>query len=264
MEIIKSVSVTNLLRQRESIKERLSQADRLWAEAQEIYDASGVGKFGNLEDVRFEALGAPNFHVSRIGLQPSGAEVLKGFDATAWKHLMRESGMQTFMSSMDIDEWEATIAAKTTPELTLDNIRATFSELGDKRETMLERGVLAVFRSLSWDYKTNLPVKFGAKIIVSIANPACSIDAQRARLVDDLIRFMHVADSQPQPDHRSNFSARAAFKSPRAAEEFVSDYASIKAFANGNAHIKFKRPDLVDKLNAILAARFPDALPAPR
>jgi len=32
---------------------------------------------------------------------------------------------------------------------------------------VFERGVINVFKELSWDFKTNSPCKFGAKIIVT-------------------------------------------------------------------------------------------------
>ncbi len=36
---------------------------------------------------------------------------------------------------------------------------------------------------------------------------------------------------------------------------------SIRGFKNGNGHITFLRPDLVDKMNAIIAKHYPNALP---
>jgi len=35
-------------------------------------------------------------------------------------------------------------------------------------------------------------------------------------------------------------------------------------FGNGNAAITFKKPELVEKLNKIIAKHFPGALPAPK
>lgn len=41
----------------------------------------------------------------------------------------------------------------------------------------------------------------------------------------------------------------------------VFDLFEIKGFLNGNAHITFLRPDLVDRMNQILAKHYPNALP---
>lgn len=41
-------------------------------------------------------------------------------------------------------------------------------------------------------------------------------------------------------------------------------YLSIRTFKNGNGHVTFKRPDLVEKMNKIIAKHYPGALPAPK
>jgi hypothetical protein len=38
----------------------------------------------------------------------------------------------------------------------------------------------------------------------------------------------------------------------------------LRLFRNGNGHLCFKRPELIDAMNAIIARHFPNALPAPR
>lgn len=40
------------------------------------------------------------------------------------------------------------------------------------------------------------------------------------------------------------------------------DYLHLRWFKNGNGHITFKRPDLVEQMNLILAKHYPHALPA--
>jgi hypothetical protein len=41
-------------------------------------------------------------------------------------------------------------------------------------------------------------------------------------------------------------------------------YFSLRWFGNGNGHVTFTRPDLVERLNGILARHQPNALPAAR
>ena len=48
---------------------------------------------------------------------------------------------------------------------------------------------------------------------------------------------------------------------PKLAEN---DYVSIRLFKNQNGHVTFTRPDLVTRLNRIVATHDPDALPAPK
>lgn len=269
-ELVKSVSIENLLRRRDAFKERIEAASALLNDAKAIYNSSPLGYPegagpDSIYRTQFEALGAHEFSSFKCRDTPEWEELIKGFDAKAWEFLMIESGMKTFMSAIDIEAWNASILAKTTPELTLENIQATFADLYAKRGDMMERGVLSIFRGLSWDYKTNTPVKFGKKIIIRLsAHSGCSlVDHHSGSFIDDLVRFMCVADGKPQPDSRANFCVKYGGKFVVGASAYESDYISIKGFMNGNAHIKLLRPDLVEKMNAILAKHFPDALPAP-
>jgi len=38
----------------------------------------------------------------------------------------------------------------------------------------------------------------------------------------------------------------------------------IRTFKNGNGHATFTRPDLVERMNLIIAKHYPGALPAPK
>jgi len=87
----------------------------------------------------------------------------------------------------------------------------------------------------------------------------------RAEKLDDLARAFHVLDGKPEPDHRDGLRAQLhRRKHEKSRFEFGDDYVSVKAFANGNAHITFKRPDLVERCNQMIASRHPGALPAAR
>ena len=133
--------------------------------------------------------------------------------------------------------------------------------------------MIALFKRLSWHYATNLPVKFGKRIIKTylLSNYASKrtdkwvhVNHTSTDELDDLVRVFSVVDGKPEPDHR-----RAAFtalnQAVQARQQNVEmEYFSIKWFWNGNGHITFKRPDLVDRLNSIIAKHYPGALPEPR
>ncbi|MDR8378184.1 DUF4942 domain-containing protein, partial [Acinetobacter baumannii] len=42
---------------------------------------------------------------------------------------------------------------------------------------------------------------------------------------------------------------------------FTCEWFTIKSFWKGSAHVTFTRPDLVEKINEIIASRYPGALP---
>ncbi|MFK3662780.1 DUF4942 domain-containing protein [Scandinavium sp. NPDC088450] len=189
-------------------------------------------------------------------------------DQKIWKQLMNDTGMYTFMSKKQRDEWERQLESEDCPEITLDNVLATFRHLHENKADTFEKGVIDVFRALSWDYKTNNPCRMGKKIIVSgfldtwrIGKPTFSSSGY-ARL-DDLARPFWLLDGKNMPDHRaSEGSIFDRFYSECGAGELCDmEYFSVKAFLKGTAHITFKRPDLVDRLNDIIARHYPAALP---
>lgn len=189
-------------------------------------------------------------------------------DHKIWKQLMNDTGMYTFMSKKQRDEWERQLESDDCPEVTLDNVMATFRHLHENKADTFEKGVIDVFRALSWDYKTNNPCRMGKKIIVSsfldtwrIGKPTFSSSGQ-SRL-DDLARPFWLLDGKNIPDHReSEGSAFDRFYQQNGAGALCEmEYFSVRAFLKGTAHITFKRPDLVDKLNDIIARHYPAALP---
>ena len=85
--------------------------------------------------------------------------------------------------------------------------------------------------------------------------------------MDDLLRVFHLCDGKPEADHRRGAYRLItdAMQSTSAWSKVVEhDYLSIRLFKNQNGHVTFKRPDLVTRLNRILAMHYPDALPAPK
>lgn len=190
--------------------------------------------------------------------------VRRRIDAAGWAYLMNESGMKSFMDTAAREEWSKKINDCEVPDLTMENITATFAALHDSRGDMFERGVINVFKRLSWHYKTNQPQKFGKRVILSyIGQPGVSMDYRKQSELDDLGRVMHVLDGKPEADHRNGYGA--AFNDAKRAykKEFDCPYFSARLFKKGSAHLTFKRPELVEKMNQILAKHYPGCLPAP-
>ncbi|NDJ02573.1 DUF4942 domain-containing protein, partial [Serratia marcescens] len=137
------------------------------------------------------------------------------------------------------------------------------------KSDVFERGVINVFKSLSWDYKTNNPCKFGKKIIVTGLVKfdrwgfGLNWGRQRDRLAD-LERMLTLLDGQPIPDNRADVTCRLSdhIHGNRHSNRYEDEMFTIKYFQKGSAHITFKRPDLMEKMNDIIARHFPSALPS--
>lgn len=263
--LIPSISIANYLQQRDVVVEKIDAALDLLGEANDIAQRASLGDVGGL---------LQNMTYHREHALSSGAReyLRKALDAQGWRYLMTETGLKSFMDSKSRAQWEEQIQNCKTPPLTADNIAATFGNLYDQRGEMFDRGVIEVFRKLSWDYKTNTPNAFGQKIVLRcfLANYGPGwfpqLHSRTSDEIDDLMRVMHVLDGKPEPDHR--WGTYAMFREARAEKADTvtgermhaeNEYLHFRWFKNGNAHVTFKRPDLVEKMNRILGKHYPRA-----
>jgi hypothetical protein len=266
--LVPSVSIAALVNARAGIIDRF---DRIAALVEEIRDVAAAAK-----------IAPPRLGVTRQGSRGTELEDIsddgrareafaKLLDRNAWRMLLDESGMRTFMDQHTRERWDEQIDKMHFPALTAEAVAGTFARLYESRGEMFEQGVIRCFRELSWDYKTNNPFRFGKRIVLPFLkgwSDSTYPDHGRASKLDDLVRVMSVLDGRPEPDHRSGMyhvlSQAMSEPGQRYRGETRTDYLRVKWFKNRSGHVEFLRPDLVDGMNAIIAKHYPGALPAPR
>jgi hypothetical protein len=265
-DVVQSVSITHLLQQRDVVLERLAQAFQLLQEAHDIALSAHLG-FPNIvasKDYR----GAGQDVVGKFATEGEALIACRAaIDATAWRYLMQESGMRSLMSASKRSEFDDQVSKSRMPELTREAVYATFGALHESRAEMFDQGVIECFKKLSWQYKTNLPQKFGKRIIVSYLSYTYGINNSAADHLDDLMRVFHVLDGKPEADYRQGCYVQlsTAFREQTAWQKrYQNDYFELRLFRNGNGHLCCKRPEIIDAMNAIIARHFPNALAAPR
>ena len=289
-ELIPTVSIEGLCAKRDATVARIREAHRL------LMDVESEGADTRLNNGGFNRKATWSIHLefsSRGGSFTSDngvAKAIKKIDAGFWSYLLEQSGMGSFLDATARAAWREAIDKEDVPDLTPESVRATFQKLYAARGEMFERGVCELFRKLSWDYKTNSPVRFGKRMILEWAvstskwrnkqGRGCTsvhgISHTAADKLDDLVRVMSILDKKPEPDHRHATYSTLAEQGwmqrtkkgvympddvPTLKATRVFDLFEIKGFLNGNAHVTFLRQDLVDELNRIVAKAFPNALP---
>lgn len=266
--LVPSVSITNMINVRDGALQRIEQALRMMVEADEMVTGLGLDSVWlslvkHMESTKYDRYGG-----DKRDPTPEVIERLaRSVDGKAWNHLLDASGLRSFMDNTSREQWSKALADGQAPAFTPDNIQATFEQLYASRGDMRERGVLDVFKRLSWDYKTNLPSRFGNRIVVrGVVSHyrGYGFMSFRANPLEDLERVFHVYDGRPEPDHRNGVSRMLESANKAGETEAEDDYIRVRWFQNGNAHVTFKRPDLVDKLNAVLVRHYPGALPPAR
>lgn len=187
-------------------------------------------------------------------------------DSSAWGTLIDASGIRSFMSAKTRNDWDEAIYERRTAPFTKDYIESTIDDLMGNRVSMMEEGVIDVFRHLSEGFSTNQPQMFGKKVIVSwlwtnYSGGWASVNNRVADELDDLMRVMSIMDGQPAPDHRYGFYSHITQADREKKTTFENEYLAIKWFKKaGTGHVTFKRLDLVEKLNKILSKHFPNAI----
>lgn len=269
--LVKSISIENLIAQRDGVMAQIGLAMDHLRQASAIAVVSGISNPKLYRDFPFLLHGRNHYQTNHL-LEPKALETIrKRVDANAWNHLMHESGLRSLMDAKAREEWAAKIEKLECPELTEDNVRATFSTLYESRGDLFERGVINCFKSLSWNYKTNRPFAFGKRLVMyvrsSVSGPGTSLGFPNSRAcdsLDDLVRVLSVLDGKPEPDHRNGMYSLIGEAKSMATCDCENEYLQIRSFRNGNGHITFKRPDLVERMNKILAKHYPNQLPADR
>ena len=193
--------------------------------------------------------------------------ITRNLDREIWRDLMQRSGMLSLMDAQTRDTWYRSLEYDNFPEISEENILSTFEQLHQNKDEVFERGVINLFRGLSWNYKTNCPCKFGNKIIVNNLVRwdrwgLHLITGQQADRLADLERMLHLFSGKPIPDSRENIIIRLDdhIRSVQGKACYEDEMFSIRYFKKGSAHITFRKPELVDRLNDIIARHYPNVL----
>lgn len=256
-ELVPGISPKDLLDSRDEILATVRRAVETLLLADDQAKAAG---FGVVWEDMAAIVNLCNYSQHKERVELGLTTFAEKLDTRGWERLLHASGLRTFMDTQARNQWDLAIKERDTPPLEPGAIEATFRAIHADRGLMVERGVLAVFRRLSWDYKTNEPCLFGRKIIVQRFLDYHGFINSGAGGLEDLIRALCIYDGKPEPDHRTGVSNCKQ----RGASSWSNEYLDLKWFKNGNAHATFKRQDLVDKLNAVLSRHYPGALPPPR
>lgn len=184
--------------------------------------------------------------------------ITRNLDRGIWRDFMKKSGMLSFMDAQARDQWYNSLEKDDIPAVSEANILSTFEQLHHNKQEFFERGIINVFKGLSWDYKTNNPCYFGKRIIVNnlVKHDRWGYSLNRGWRRDqlaDLERMLYLLDGKAIPDSRHDVSIRFMdfVRDNPHQQVFEDDLFTIRYFQKGSGHITFKHLDLVEKMNDI-------------
>lgn len=182
-------------------------------------------------------------------------KIRRRLDADVWEYMLGALGMKNVMDAKAIEEFREQ-NRKNPPQVTRDNLVATFGHLNDNRQEIFERGVVNLFARLKRGYKSNDAFRLDKKIVLnsvlSTSFGGWSHWTDGDARVRDLDRIFHILDGKAPKDHSGD--AAALIGSVRELPGTLeTDYFDCRLFKNGNLHLTFRRPDLVREANRIVA-----------
>jgi hypothetical protein len=268
-DIIPSVPVGRIVALRQSGVTAFLEGIALIRVAQKMLsDASGRGWISGMTEIVERSLTSDRSATREAALKRS---VCRYADRDIWTRLMNDTGMFTLMSEAQRREWDKQLYSEDCPEIPLDNVLATFRQLNAAKGATFEQGVIDVFRSLSWDYKTNNPRYLGKRIIIDGVldhhrGKHFSVRSHGQERINDLARPFWLLDGKTVPDFRISEGFQLSEFIRQGGDDHVGklmtcEYFTIRAFKKGSAHITFTRSELVDRVNDIIARHYPGALP---
>ncbi|UYB59711.1 DUF4942 domain-containing protein [Klebsiella michiganensis] len=193
--------------------------------------------------------------------------IIRNIDRSIWRDLMLKSGMMALMDAQARDQWHKNLEEGDLPAISEANILSTFEQLHLNKMDVFERGIINIFKGLSWNYKTNSPCSFGKRIIINnlVTHNRWGFSLNwgwRRDQLADLERMLFLLDGKPIPDNRGDISIRLMehIRDNPAKAVYEDAFFSIRYFQKGTAHLTFKRPELIERMNDIIARHYPGML----
>lgn len=270
MDLIPSTVITQICGRRDEalarMREAVSHMQRGHEVALQALDSAALAHHGAvfyLEDRREQSAYQRLF--AEIDPAVSLDTYRKHLDACVWMHLVAVTGMEKMMDRTAFEELRKTLC-EDVPEVTEDNVRATLEGLACDARLIFQRGLARAFIELDSRFRSHDAFKLDARIILTNVFDSWGSWSHHAGMRDtvrDVERVFAVLDGKEPDGHGliqavtdsrgGGFSARQGY--------VETAYFRIRTFKNGNAHLWFTRPDLVERANQELAAYYGDVLP---
>lgn len=245
--------------QRDRAVELYAKAYDLWCEALQAVRAAAPAftSYSMPEDAARALRSA-----STAGRADFLAAMTKVTDQAVWRYLIDSTGLDRLMDATAREQFRAQL--DNPPPATADNCFATMSQLVEDADLIFKRGVATTFSRLDRRFRSHDGFKIGSRMVLDAMLGLDGWWNSYRRHDDTLVdveRAFALLDGKPQPERDAGIVgaiklARESATGGRfrpAAFEAESDYFRVKVFKNGNAHVWFKRDDLLKRVNLLLA-----------
>jgi hypothetical protein len=192
----------------------------------------------------------------------------KRMKGAAWRYLVNRIELKKMASisrAKEIDK-QLNERPETLPDITMENIFGWLETMALKGTEFLNEAVVEVYNKLrpsAWNrHKTNSAFRVGKKMILTgrVSRAYKAGHFRVAYYFEDELRALdnvfHMLDGKALSAYRKGDLSTEIDAAPEGIGE--TDYFRFKCFGNGNLHLEFLRPDLVERLNSIGGSGLPD------
>ena len=182
-------------------------------------------------------------------------------DTKFWHSVIDRSSITAVMHSQMKEQFLGQLSDKPL-EFSRENVYGTLMHYMENRWVIYVDGAVKLFRSLDKSFKTNDGIKVKNKIIFKDALGAHGYSFRgvaRDRIIDLERIFMIMDGVDPTKIAYDEWSAMK-IQENSVGEDVQLAYFKAKTFLNGNIHITLTRPDLVDRLNTLIAETYGQSL----
>jgi hypothetical protein len=191
----------------------------------------------------------------------------KRLKAAAWAYLVDRIELKKMASIARAKEIDKQLHEKpeTLPDITMDNVFGWLEAMAQQGRTFLEEAAIEVYNKLRPyrnNYKTNSAFKIGEKVILAYrlenvwSGKGFRVNYHYADELRALDNVFHLLDGKSLSAYRQGDLAIAIEEAKSGVGE--TEFFQFKCYKNQNLHLKFKRMDLVERLNMIGGNALPD------
>ena len=190
-------------------------------------------------------------------------------DIDVWAHLIEITNLGAIMDKTAKDQLRQQLRTEP-PEATEENIRATLEQFQTDSGMIFRRGVAECFSRLDRRFRSHNGWKIGSRIILSNAFDeygSWSFHRNHRDTIVDIERAFHVIAGTKPPEygglvHVVEEARRGGWG--RRQTEVETEFFTLRVFKNGNAHLWFKRDDLLREVNKLIGEYYGRPIPEER
>ncbi|MGN8119958.1 DUF4942 domain-containing protein [Labrys sp. 22185] len=191
-------------------------------------------------------------------------------DRDVWAHLVGITDLERLMDKKAKDALHQQLQ-EDPPEVTAENIIATLEQFALDAGMIFRRGIAEAFSNLDRRFRSHDGWKVGSRVILSYAfNEWGSWNYNRNQrdTIQDIERtFMVLEGKALPPSYAGLIGAIEESRRGRSGarqSEVETEYFKVRCYKNGNAHLWFKREDLVREVNKLLGEYYGAPIPEER